>query len=688
MQHPYLYFSSADEKRYREKLARDEGVRTRYENAVKDAEAALSEPFVTEAEANGRDSLHANFGLINQQINRLSRSLGIRYRIEGDLRCAARLKEMLFHFLTFARWYALSYVHRKPIPWHSDLCSTGTTLAAATAFDLIHDSLTPDEASKIARGIFEKGVMPAFSDWVLPETRIHALDSMGHNWWAVCIGESAAALLALRDHLPGEACRRMLSLADRALSDYLEYPGNPLLNKMRNFDESGMFYESVGYDNYGTGSLLRYLWMSERYFGKNEVIRASLPAGLLDAPMLFSYPVSKDGGYKFLNFGDSGVESDLSFLVGYGVMLGLPGPAARAYARGMETGLFEEIAGIDFSSCQGSPEALPKTAVLSSGFALTRDSWKPDGTLLAVKSGFCWNHSHNDAGTFLLYHKGSPFFIDGGTCNYDSPLYHAYYCQDAAHSVLRFGGGGARDEELYRGTKFPGRISSSFSGRDFVFFQADAAGPAAHLCSRLFRNFLWIENRVLLILDDAFTHSPDTAEFTLHFDGVYEARGNEVRFENGESRARLVSHFPETVLSRKTGHPDHGENEEKIYLSLSTKEKTREHLLIHSLELDPEDAPARFTRLSSPNAEGLRMERNGLTREVWFNRQADGHVMHDNSNNLIAGFDTDAYLLLVTRDPREKTERVFAAAASFLRREGKVYAESFAKKSFEVVTSL
>ena len=690
MQHPYLFFSSADEARYREKLREDPAARARYEKATEKAEEALSEPFVTEEEADGVKTLHANFGLLNQQTNRLGRVLGLKYRIEGDARAARRLKELLLHFISFERWYAESYAVRKPIPWHSDLCSTGTALAAATVFDLIHDALTPEEADLIARGIFEKGVLPAFSDWVLPETRIHALDSMGHNWWAVCIGESAAALLALRDHLPGEECRRMLSLADRALADYLLYPGNRLFNKTRSFDDRGMFYESVSYDNYGTGSLLRYLWCRERFDGRNRAIRAALPAGLTDALMGFSYPVgTKDGvRYDFLNFGDSSVENDVSLMLQYACKLGIDSAAARACAAGTGTGIFDEIAGFDFSRLRGSLEALPKTAVYSSGTAIARDGWEPDGTLLAVKCGFCWNHSHNDAGSFVIWHRGAPFFVDEGTCQYESPLYHAYYCQDAAHSVLRFGRGGARDEELYRGTKFPGAISESFTGRDFVFFQADAAGPAAHLCSRLFRNFLWIENRLLVIVDDVFCHEPDTLEFTLHFDGDCRIEGNAASFTHGGREARLISHLPEMIPSLKPCHADHDEEREKPFLSLATREEKRTHTLFHTLELDPGEDPAVFAPLSAQNADGLRITRGGIEREIWFNHQADGHVMHDNSNNLFAGFDTDAYLLLVTRDLREKTERTFAVSASYLRKEKQVFFESFSKRSSEVVTSL
>ena len=686
MQHPYLFFSNADAERFREKIKTDPAARERYENAVEKTEEYLAEPFVTWEEANGGVSQHASFGLLNGQANRFCGSLGLRYVLEGDARCAEKLKALLFHFTSFERWYAMSYVVRKPVPWHSDLNSTGTALAMARIFDLIYDAMTPAERRQAARGIFEKGVKPAFDDWVTPATRMHALDSMGHNWWAVCIAEPATALLAIREELPGTDADAMLDLADRALAEYLTYPGNRLFNKMRNFDDRGMFYESVNYDNYGTGTLLRYLWCRERYTGKNEIIRAALPEGLCDAVMLFSYPCRRDGktSYGFLNFGDNNVAVNVALLAQCAVMLGIDTAAVRAAAASYGTGIWEEIAGYDFAALKGSLEGLPKTAFFSSGFAITRDSWEPDATVLAVKSGYCWNHSHNDSGTFLIFHKGRPFFSDSGTCSYTSPLYHAYYCQDVAHSVLRVGGKGRRDEELYRGTKFPGAIIDRAEGKDFVFIQADATGPMAHLCSRMYRNFLWIGNRLLVILDDVYCHEDETVQFTLHFDGTYRQEDGALRFENGDASARLISHLPAMTVAERIGHGDDKQDEDKIYLELSDERRERTHLLIHTLELDPEDRPAAFRTLSGENADGILIDEGDTQREIWFNRQADGHVMHDNSNNLIGGWDTDAYLLMITRNKREDTERVLAVCASFLRKDGQVFLSSFAKKTAEV----
>ena len=109
---------------------------------------------------------------------------------------------------------------------------------------------------------------------------------------------------------------------------------------------------------------------------------------------------------------------------------------------------------------------------------------------------------------------------------------------------------------------------------------------------------------MLLIVDDVFCHAPDRVEFTLHFDGTYRASGNGAEFANGESRARFLSHFPETTLSERVAHPDHGENLDKPSLVFTTRDEERTHLLIHTLELNPEEHPASFVRLTGETPKG------------------------------------------------------------------------------------
>ena len=694
MKHPYLYFSKHDAEIFKERLKTDKELKARYEKLVSDAPNCLDEEFITEAQANGRNtqSQHADFGSINRQVNKFCSVLGIKYIIEGDEKCAEKLKNMLFHFISFERWFSVNYTVRTPVPWHSDLCSTSTTLALAGVYDLIFDYLKEDERRAISEGILRNGVYAALGDWVLPKTRIHAVDSMGHNWWSVCISEAATAFLAVSDYVEKDEKEKILALVNGALADYLTYSGNALFNKLRNFDEQGFFYESVNYNSYGTGSLLRYLWCSERYFGRNEVIREAIPKELCDAVMKFSYPCTRDGKifYEFLNFGDHTHGTRLDFLSKYCVLTGIDSSATRACAKDCQKDMWDEMNG-EFKpeTLSGSVDYLPKTAFYSSGFAVCRSSWEPDATLLALKCGYCWNHSHNDSGSFVIYHKGRPFFIDSGTCSYDSPLYHAYYCQDVSHSVLRIGNKGRRDEELYRGTKFCGRLTDSFESENLFFVQADSTGPMAHLCSRMYRNFVWLDSRILVIFDDVYCHEENTVQFTLHFDSEYKIGENTVDFDNGTSTARLISHKPDgTVIYEKTGHLEHREDEDTPYIEISTPDKERTHLLIHTLELDYDGHSTEYEKISGKNYEGIRITDGETEREIYFNIMADGHIMHDNSNNIIAGFDTDAYMLVITRDKKRDTERVLMICGSYLRRGDEVYLSSFTKKTQEVITKI
>ena len=210
----------------------------------------------------------------------------------------------------------------------------------------------------------------------------------------------------------------------------------------------------------------------------------------------------------------------------------------------------------------------------------------------------------------------------------------------------------------------------------------------AHLCSRLYRNFIWIENRLLVIVDDVCCHAPQTVQFTLHYDGTYRREGGAVLFDNDGMTAKLISHSPVTALTEKAGHAPHRETEDKPYIELRDEASERTHTLFHTLELDPEDRSVVYEKLTDANGEGLRITDGDLTREIWYNRLADGHVMHDNSQTTLGGFDTDAYLLMITRDGREQTERVLAVCASFLRREGAVHYSSFVKKTVEITVKV
>ena len=84
------------------------------------------------------------------------------------------------------------------------------------------------------------------------------------------------------------------------------------------------------------------------------------------------------------------------------------------------------------------------------GWAMLRSSWENDATLLAVKSGYTWNHAHADAGSFILFKHGVPLITDAGHCAYHRPEYTSYYYrQSKAHNVILFNGAGQPEEDHF-----------------------------------------------------------------------------------------------------------------------------------------------------------------------------------------------------------------------------------------------
>ena len=74
-------------------------------------------------------------------------------------------------------------------------------------------------------------VEPALGDWLLEPTRIHSLNSMGHNWWTSCVCQGQCIGIMdnelpevkdwveqLMSHFPnGLTCRRALAAESKEL---------------------------------------------------------------------------------------------------------------------------------------------------------------------------------------------------------------------------------------------------------------------------------------------------------------------------------------------------------------------------------------------------------------------------------------------------------------------------------------
>jgi hypothetical protein len=204
------------------------------------------------------------------------------------------------------------------------------------------------------------------------------------------------------------------------------------------------------------------------------------------------------------------------------------------------------------------------------------------------------------------------------------------------------------------------------------------------------------------VIDDLESFVPGQFEFLLHTATKGERRGQDLAIAQGTASvivrplfpmpfpdAGLPTDYPENMrLVEKTGLKDHEPDTKVTYYAFQAPELTRRTKFITAITLvndtNKTNLP-KIERFSSEKFLGVRVKQNGTTTEIALNLLADGRVRHRNANNVINGWETDAYLLALTfpdgtamTDPDAAT-RIFVADGSYLRRDGKVVLDSLSK---------
>jgi oligo-alginate lyase len=684
---PRLFFTPEKVEQLKQRIERDDQARQAWLRIKERADRQLKEELVSKDYAEGGAGQHGNYGRPSNQIVSMASNLGLAYRMTGNEDYAQKLKEALLHHGQLARW--AGDAHHTP-PWHSELNTARFCFGYAMGYDCIRDFLGESERASIAQSMIRLGILPTLNDWVLGGQRIHALDSMGHNWWSVCVSMAGLASLSLLDDEP-QAEAWVQEISD-AFPEWFCYQGNVLQNKSPNFDRHGAFYESVNYANYALSEYLLFRLASANVFGAKE--RPDIPL-LKTAGDFFvhtSYPTSSS--MLSVNFGDSSLRAGGARTLRLLLSNGYDSEAYQWYLGRTDPGLGDPIGLVydETQPVQHPPKALPTSILYPDiGWAVLRSSWENDATLLAAKSGFTWNHAHPDAGSFVLFHGGKPMLIDSGNCSYSRREYTRYYRQSEAHNVILTDGQAQNPEACSRGdrgVKTPGRLYHLLDAAGVKYVFADATGPTAWKFSRNYRHFLWIDD-VILIFDDVRTHDAGQLEWLLHYGGTLQQNGSTLLLTNEGAKVAIHPLFPKNMqVLEKVGLKDHKPDIEVPYLAFAPEGVTREAKFVTAIVPMPENDEGRVTHitsLTSENAIGVRIQNEDTITEVWLNLMADGRRMHRNSNNVIDGWDTDAYLFGSTRpvdvddsDPDSIT-RYFVASGSYLRKNGKVALHSLSK---------
>lgn len=617
--------------------------------------------------------------------------LSLAYMMTGYKKYSDKIIDLLKKASKTKSWGNGEMMARKPA-WRSELQMAHRAFQLAVAYDAVYDILTPSERKEIATGLYRLAVEPLLGDWVNEPTRIHSLNSMGHNWWTSCAGMGGLLALAISNELT--EARKGAEAVIEALPEWFDFAGDVIQHKPKTFDRNGGMYESINYASFGiTEALLfRQAWLNSHPGAKLEEI----PQMKYLASFFCEVCYPRDGILYSINFGDShkNVTGESSLLLAYA--MGVKDPVTLWYAGQIEAGQHREGMPLtfpmgllytpDLSNAPADP-ALPLSKLWSDfGWATMRDSWKKDARMLAVKSGATWNHSHADANSLILFDKGVDIIKDAGNCSYGKPEYRNYFFQSDAHNVVKFNGEGQPRYQQYHGASLPGSLHNLLDDGHTRYVMADGTGPMSHLLSRNQRHYLWLGD-VILVIDDLHSHEPGTWEWLWHPNGDVRKRGGDIEITNGEARATIRPLYPQTLAPSNFVH----DYPEMLYWEIKTAptedlKGTEEYWSLHlpgttdrvkgvTAIILGDPKAVNITRREGKDWIGLRIEQGGKATDVYINQLADGRLMHLNSWIEADGWSTDAYMLVAADGGRD----LGIIHGSSLRREGKPVFSSLAK---------
>jgi oligo-alginate lyase len=665
-----LFFVPEKIKALQKRIVHDEGVQERWKHFLQRADNLAA----------GRRERSDDPGLA-------SCVLGLAWRVTQNEAYAQRLREILLDRVEVNSWVSSDVQSRSPI-WHSALDTAAGVVTCALGREALKGFLSDADRAKVSDGMLNKGVLPLLEDWVMPKDRIHALDSMGHNWWSVCISGTGLGVLASL----GEDSRAAgwFEYLDTALAEFFDYHGMVLLNKPETFDPAGGFYESVHYCGYALESYLRFRFARGNVLGSPGP-RIPILEKMADFFVQTMYPATN--GDLAVDFGDSELKADESRAMRLLAATGFSPKLTHWYLQRHDPHSIDPLALLHLDDSRNTGEnALPSSVIYPEmGWGVLRNSWQENATLLAVKSGFTWNHAHADAGSFILFHEGQPLIIDSGKCGYSRAEYLSYYCQSKAHNVVLFNGQGQPLDDFHdRGAKFPGAVHDLIDDSGVKYLFADATGPMARHFKRNYRHWLWLDG-VILVYDDILAHEAGQFDWLLHYGGEAQLDGSHVQITNASARARVTMLYPPTPsIQEEKGLAPYAPEREVRFLKLSTASESQNQKFLTAIV--PQSAQAdgawpKIELLQGGDMIGARIQNQQTVTRVFFNLRSDGRRMHVNSNNSIHGWDTDAYLFAVTSRVQNgevnipEASRFFWAGCSYLRRDGQTVFDSFSKST-------
>lgn len=416
--HPRLYFSANDRKKLVERT-RDRKYAALWKQIVNQADESRKTGDLARASAIFPmldrvyllPTLPGYFDLITKAGSRIRYNALLAY-INNDTEARDAAKAALLAVMKWPSWAPPWF----PANGQPTYYPAGEfTAQIAFAYDLLYNQLSPPERAAIRDGLVQKGIVPAYREYVLDDRVL----SNTSNW----ISHSVAGSLLAAAAIAGDADTLDLDLYTNGLLAKLEghLTGSYLAD--------GSYGEGISYQEFDLETLAPALVALKRVFGLDYWSRSYVKDSL-------RYPMSTlaDPIAGCLDMGDTHCPAGHTIAP---VVVQSRNPVFRWYEDHFAPASMEDFLFSDDTLKSEPPKAPGSRYFSAKGDVVFRTGWQPDDTILLFRAGPNFNHNHADQGSFLLRALGENLVTDAGYADYyKDPYYDDYFKQAEGHNTV------------------------------------------------------------------------------------------------------------------------------------------------------------------------------------------------------------------------------------------------------------
>jgi len=540
--HPRLYFSAADRKRLSERT-REKKYEALWKQIVHQAEESRKNGDLSRASAIFPmldrtyllPTLPGYFDLITKAGTRVRYNALLAY-INNDPEARDAVRNALQAAMKWPSW-APSWFSANGQPTYYP--AGEFTAQIAFAYDLLYDQLSPQERAAIREGLIQKGIEPAYREYVL-DNRVLSNTS---NW----ISHSVAGSLLAAAAIAGDGDNPDLDL-------YI----NGLLSKLEghlagSYLPDGSYGEGISYHEFDMETLAPALVALKRVFGLDYWSHSYVKDSLW-------YPISTltDPTAGCLDMGDTHCPAGHTIAP---VVAQSHNPVFRWYEDHFAPTSMEDFLFSDDTLKAEPPKAPGSRYFSTKGDVVFRTGWGPDDAILLIRAGPNFNHNHADQGSFLLRALGEDLITDAGYADYyKDPYYDNYFKQAAGHNTVLVDGDAASqsiaDTMTFQSLHEYPRIIDTVMSAGIDGVTSELQQVYCGLLKRFVRRIVFVKPDYVIVYDELVPSRPTSFDWLLHLPDASRVTTERATALYSGSTASLAVRFlsPDVKLRMYDGH--------------------------------------------------------------------------------------------------------------------------------------